>query len=208
MVHPIRSVVEQEELHVDEAECRRNAARCFRQTIARIAPKRLERFARPIGMHPTAVAVVGTEVMVIPNGIVGTLLEQPSHFRGLPCMAVPVEKSAVRLKVHLTEVNVVAQPQHHVWIVGGHAFENLISPTVRLSWSVVFGLIDECATAGHKGKRWRIHAIIPQDLSRHVEGFPCRFTVDQTLDFISRSRLQRFKCNVGCEGTAFLCDDG
>ena len=101
-------------------------------------------------MHPAAVAVIRAKIVVVPYGVVRANLKQTPHLRRLSGVGVPMHETLVRLKVHLAQVNVVTEPEHHVGLFVRHAFENLIAPTIRCSRTVVLGFIDECAAARHE----------------------------------------------------------
>ena len=157
-------------------------------------------------MHPAAVAVVGAKIVVVPYGVIGTNLKQPPHLRCLSGMSVPMHETLIRLEVHLAQVNVVAEPEHHVGLLVRHAFENRIPPTIRCSWTVVLRLVDESAAACHKRKSRRVHAIIPQHLrdTSKTSSMAFPFNLNLTLYVVPGSKLARVMWAV-CPDVASVC---
>ena len=197
VVDPVGSVVKQEKLHVHKPEGRGHTARRLRQAVTRIAPKSLESIPRPIGMNPTTIAVVWAKIVVVPDGVVGARFEQVGHLLGLSRVRVTVQKSAVRLEVHFSQIDIVAKPQHHIWVVRRHALKDLVPSSIRLAGAVVFGLVDVRAAPGHKRKRWRIHAVVPEHLGRDGNGFTRFRSSHQKRHFVRCARLEVCHAQMG-----------
>ena len=110
MVVPVVTVVEQKDIHIVEAEST-ECTRQLGQTKAGIRPVALLQFQGLTLEHETAVAVVGSVIVVIPYGSMRPGLQQRLQIR-LPALALPAAGHSLRARVvDLAEIQVVTQPE-------------------------------------------------------------------------------------------------